>query len=87
MIYNAENMNQKVIWPQIFDSRSIEGIEDALLCADGLTAWANCMSGAEPHKNFGYVMALIADKLDVLGTPESLSSWGDKYIQKRQNRP
>jgi hypothetical protein len=69
----------KYWWPEVFDTKDLAGRPDAVLCADGLTAWGNSMAGAELHPNFGEVMAKLALKLDILGTPESFMEKAKEY--------
>lgn len=71
-----KTMKLEMTWPEIFDAPELVKTRDPrTLCADGLTAWANCMCGNAPPKNFGEVLVAIADRLGMsrAATAENLS--------------
>lgn len=68
-----------IIWPDIFITGTIPADRsDAALCADALSAWANARMDKAPE-NFGNVMAEIATRLNVVGTPESFRQWAGAW--------
>lgn len=66
-------------WPEVFDTKVLDGRSDAALCADGLMAWSNCMARNKPYPNFGEVIAKISLKLGILGTAESFMEKAKEY--------
>ena len=66
-------------WPEIFDTKAVDGHSNAALCADGLVAWAICETGGKPHTNFGKVLAMIATRLGMAATPENLMKKAKDY--------
>lgn len=63
------------LWPDSFIKNDITNESDESLCADALMAWGNSFMTKEIPKTFGETMAKIAERLNVLGTPESFSKW------------
>lgn len=72
-------MNQTK-WPEIFDTKIVDGCSDAELCSDGLVAWAMCETGMKPHPNFGKIMAAIASRLGIAATPKNLMEKAEEYV-------
>lgn len=61
---NTAFMRIDMEWPEIFDNPGlIETRKPALLCADGLCAWANCLCGNAPPENFGDVMVALGARI------------------------
>lgn len=52
------------------------------LCKDGLDAWTRALMGAGVPSTFLPVMAEIARRLQIDGTPESLRNWASAYQGK-----
>lgn len=70
------------IWPSVFETKNLGSRPDLALCAYGLSAWAIVQSGQKPHENFGEVMAQIALKLGISGTPESFMELSKRLMPK-----
>lgn len=66
-------------WPEVFDTKVVDGHSDAELCADGLTAWGNCHAGAKPHPNFGEVLVMIGTRLGITATGGNLMKKSKDY--------
>jgi hypothetical protein len=64
-------------WPNIFqDETLIETSDEKYLCAQALSAWAMvCGQRGEVPTNFGDVLAKVANRLGVSGTPDSFSDF------------
>jgi hypothetical protein len=73
-----------VYWPEIFETKNLDGKPDALICAYGLTAWANCSAGLGVHPNFGEVMVKIGERLGISPTGENLMEWSGKWLKKQK---
>lgn len=66
------NISNGFIWPEMFETGIVPTDRpEILLCADALCAWAAIVMGSKKPDKFGTVMAEIAIKLGVDGTPES----------------
>jgi hypothetical protein len=60
------------IWPEVFEHPEIIATrEPAALCADGLEAWALCMSGCKQPDSFGHVLVKIDQRLGM----EKAATW------------
>ena len=77
-------MDQKFEFPKSFIKNDIEGLSNAQLCGDALTAWGHCCMKVELPKTFGETMAKIAGKLNVLGTSESFIEWSKQYLENTE---
>ena len=74
-------------WPASVLDESFEYTVEhaqALACADGLVAWANCMMGRTPPKNFGMAMVKIGKVLGIVPSPDNLSRYCDEKILKKE---
>lgn len=76
----------KIQWPEPFLTGVLPKEKgnraDAELCANALVAWANCSMGGPPPPKFGIVMAEIAQRLGILGSPESFDELAAKRWPK-----
>lgn len=66
-------------WPDIFITGNIPAdASDDMLGACALMAWGNAHAGASLPPHFGDVMARIAHRLNVNGTPQSFLDWSER---------
>jgi len=72
-------MKTTVFWPKSFVTGEVTETNNQELCADALMAWANVMSQNEHPQCFGVVMARIAHRLGIDGTPESFMQWSQEH--------
>ena len=69
-------------WPDIFITGKIPAdASDELLGAHALRAWGNAYAGAAIPPHFGDVMARIANRLNISGTPQSFLEWSDRRTE------
>jgi hypothetical protein len=74
---------QLLIWPECFQTGVVPDDRDnAALCADALTAWANCAAGNAPTEHFGDVLVKIGARLGVTATADNLMKWSDSWLAK-----
>jgi hypothetical protein len=67
-------------WPDVFIMGDMPvSRSNHAVCADALEAWALVMSGTPPLPQFGNVMAMLANRLGVLGTPDSFLEWKQQH--------
>lgn len=78
-------MDNRIVWPEVFEVEDISVFSDNLLLAQALTAWGHIMAGNKPPSNFGDVMATIAQRLNVAGTPDSLMALANKVNNTHDN--
>ncbi len=76
-----ESKKSILLWPEVFEKEDVENRSDAELCAAGLKAWASVLVGVERPESFGRIIAQIAHKLKILGTPSSFMECGDRYVK------
>ena len=63
-------------WPDIFITGNAPvDASDMQIAAAGLCAWGNARAGAAIPPHFGDVMAQIANRLNISGTPQSFLDW------------
>jgi hypothetical protein len=66
-------------WPDIFITGQIPAdASDDLLGAHALNAWGCAYAGATIPPHFGDVMARIANRLNISGTPQSFLEWSEQ---------
>ena len=66
-------------WPDIFITGKIPAdASDDLLGAHALMAWGNAHARASIPPHFGDVMARIANRLNISGTPQSFLEWSEQ---------
>ena len=71
------------IFPEIFITGKLpENWTQKSLVADALCGWACCMGGAKPPEKFGEGMVLIGSKLGISATPDNISKFADKIMDK-----
>ena len=69
-------IDSNIQWPTVFMSGVVPSDRsNPALVADGLVAWANCMTGERPTKHFGVVMQAIGERLGITPLPEVLMAW------------
>ena len=67
------------IWPDIFITGNVPAdASDDLLGALALSAWGCAYAGATIPPHFGDVMARIANRLNISGTPQSFLEWSEQ---------
>jgi hypothetical protein len=73
----------KVWWPQCFiDGQIPADRSNKALCADALTAWANCMAGHKPPETFGVTMQAIGVRLGCTPPyPKRLSALANTFLE------
>ena len=70
------------LWPDIFITGNVPAdASDDLLGAHALRAWGNAYAGATIPPHFGDVMAHIANRLNVSGTPQSFLEWSEQRTE------
>ena len=73
------------IWPDIFITGIIPAdASDELLGAHALCAWVCAHAGATIPPHFGDVMAHIANRLNVSGTPQSFLDWSERRKEEEK---
>ena len=66
-------------WPDIFITGNVPAdASDDLLGAHALCAWGCAYAGATIPPHFGDVMRQIANRLNILGTPQSFLDWSEQ---------
>lgn len=72
-----------MIWPESFEKGKVDPkAPKAQLVADGLSAWAICMSGGTPIEKFGEVMVEIGARLNISPTSENLMEYSKTMTDK-----
>lgn len=85
----AAKLIHETVWPECFITGVINPTDpDLILCADALLAWSIVTGGKvaghpPPPKLFGDVMAKIAARLNVSGTPESFMEYANVNLAEQ----
>lgn len=55
-----------------------------VICAMGLTQWANCMVGNTPPEDFGAGLAVAGEKLGIIPIGDEFSKYADENILNKE---